>query len=475
MRIFKGDRTKLFFQSREARNTVGKRLGKIAKDMALRTTKAKFALAKMDETGASPDEEEMLLLEIDRYEVENSEVTLNDDYAPERYGVEVSCRVLWETLVIPSDITREADSDLSTGRGSQPSFQDMNFATLRKQDPRDPIPVLFQFSRDAPFDPRTLIIAYEEEGRVTPVVSDFDCFLMGTRDFPFKESMPEDQIELLDWCVSQIEWVLETQNVDDPSEWTSRWLQILKHAARNGFVYKMPKFGFGDPASYALIEAAVHRSKKTNGAVRHGPECFNYFFPQDLDDELLIIFPGEQRWRYVTVPELQDILIQKIRRGYTVPLNPKWILCDPGWINVFVELLKSKRPSVQASMNMWYPPNSGLRERIIEICKKYPYGFDSGLKCDESMSLAVQEYERFIILQRARHKLKGFMVLRNLHTICKERTEREQRALNIGKVVSARNVAKALKRQSIIRIEKETVESIRNAVLFDDGDFDSRK
>ena len=138
----------MFFQSREARNKVGKRLGETAKEMTLRTTKAKFALAKMDETEASPDEEEMLLQEIDRYEVDNAEVTLNDDYAPERYGVEVSCRVLWETLVIPSDISRKPDSDLNTGRGSQPSFQEMNFATLRKQDPRDPIPVLFQFSQN---------------------------------------------------------------------------------------------------------------------------------------------------------------------------------------------------------------------------------------------------------------------------------------------------------------------------------------
>lgn len=290
-------------------------------------------------------------------------------------------------------------------------------------------------------------------------------------DFSFKDDMAQNQIDLLDWCVSQIEWILENQ-ADVPESWTCKWLAILKHAAQNGFVPKMPPYGFGDPSSYALIEAAVIRSKKTNGAVRHGPECFNYFFPQDLDDELLVIFPGQQRWRYVNISELQTILIEKIREGFTVPLNPKWILCDPGWINVFIELLKSRRPSVQASMNMWFPRKSGLRERIIDISKRYPEGFHSAPFSDISMSLAVQEYERFLVLQRAKQKLRGFLVLQKLHRSCKERTanfEKQQRVITLTHVVSAKNVAKTLKRMSMVRIEKETVESIRDAVLFEEG------
>lgn len=383
----------------------------------MRVTKAKFLLAKNYKT----TDEEALIAEIDRYEVEDYNVVLCDKYAPGRYGIEVSCRVLWEGLVVPNDISWKPDN--STGRASQPAFQEMNFATLRKQDPNKAIPVLYQFSDDDPFDSRMLIMAYEEEGRVVPVVSDFDCFLIGSRDFSFKEEMADDQIELLDWCISQIEWILDNQS-DVPDSWTVKWLVILKNAAQNGFVFKMPPFGFGDPTSYALIEAAVNRSKKTNGAVRHGPECFNYFFPQDLDSNLLIIFPGEQRWKYVSISELQHILIDKIREGFTVPLNPKWILCDPGWIDVFIELLKSKRPSVQRSINMWFPPKSGLRERIIEICKRHPEGFRSAGYCDVSMSLAVQEYERFLVLQRAKRKIRGFLVLNRLHVSCKERNER---------------------------------------------------
>ena len=472
IRVLKSDRTKIFFKTVAARNAVGKLLGQTSKEMTLRVTKAKFALARMDENNDNSNEEAWIS-EIDRYEVDNAAITLNDNYAPDRYGIEVSCRVLWEALVVDYDISRT--SNMITGRASQPPFQDMNFATLRKQYKNSAIPVLYQFSDTDPFDPRMLIIAYEEEGNVTPVVSDFDCFLIGSRNFFFEEEMAEDQIELLDWCISQIEWILDNQT-DHPDSWTVKWLTILKHAAMNGFVPKMPPFGFGDPASYGIIEAAVNKSKKTNGAVRHGPECFNFFFPQDLDSELLIIYPGNQKWKYVSIPELQQILIEKIREGFTVPLNPKWILCDPGWINVFIELLKSRRPSVQSSMNIWFPAKSGLRERIISISKKHPNGFRSSPKCDNNMSLAVQEYERFLVLQRARRKLKGFFVMKNMHSAAKKRMEDQERerVLAVKNIVSAKNAARFLRRKSILRIENETLDSIQNAVLFD-GDESSHK
>ena len=472
IRVLKSDRTKIFFNSATARNAVGRLLGQKSKEMALRVAKAKFALAKMEETNDHSNEE-ACIEELDRYEVDNIEITLNDNYAPDRYGIEVSCRVLWEALVIETDISRE--SDMTTGRASQPPFQDMNFATLRKQYKNSAIPVLYQYSDTDPFDPRMLIIAYEEEGRVTPVVSDFDCFLIGSRNFFFEEEMAEDQIELLDWCISQIEWILDNQT-DLPGSWTVKWLTILKHAAINGFVPKMPPFGFGDPASYGLIEAAVNKSKQTNGAIRHGPECFNFFFPQDIDSELLIIF-GDEKFSYVSIPELQRIMIEKIREGFTVPLNPKWILCDPGWIDVFVELLKSRRPSVQSSMNVWFPIKSGLRERIISISKKHPHGFRSVPKCDANMSLAVQAYERFLVLQRARRKLRGFFIMKNLHTAAKKKIkdQEKERVIAVKDIVSAKNAARILKRQSIIRIEKETLDSIRNAVLFDGDQSDHEK
>ena len=45
--------------------------------------------------------------------------------------------------------------------------------------------------------------------------------------------------------------------------------------------------------------------------------------------------PGNVKWKYVNVPELQDILITKIGEGFTFPINPKWVLCDPVWRRLY--------------------------------------------------------------------------------------------------------------------------------------------
>ena len=55
--------------------------------------------------------------------------------------------------------------------------------------------------------------------------------------------------------------------------------QVLKREGEKGFHPELPPFGFGDPLSYRCIERAVKHVSHT-GAVRHGAECFNYYFPQ---------------------------------------------------------------------------------------------------------------------------------------------------------------------------------------------------
>jgi hypothetical protein len=110
---------------------------------------------------------------------------------------------------------------------------------------------------------------------------------------------------------------------------------------------------------------------ETSGAVRHGAESFNYYFPQDLDDEFLVISNdingNGQPWKYVGVEELQDFLLQKAENGYSFPLNPRWILVDPGWKELYDKLLQSENSHVKAAMDVWYPPESGLREQIDRI------------------------------------------------------------------------------------------------------------
>mmetsp|Transcript_23261 Transcript_23261/g.56125 ORF Transcript_23261/g.56125 Transcript_23261/m.56125 type:complete len:496 (-) Transcript_23261:36-1523(-) len=414
--ILKGDRTKIFFKTRDARDRVGEYLGSIAKELTLRVAQAKFALARMKlgcDSKSFLSEEFNYAVKTLSLELENPKVVQSDDYAPEMYFLEMPSRVLWKGLVEKKDISRRPESIFDTGRASQPAFQDMNFAALRRSpEPKEPLAVLYQKSEEDPFDARMLVMAYEEEGKVVPVVSDFDCFLIGSRDFSYEDHMCPEQVELLAWCVSQIEWILD--NHTGPESWTTRWLEVLKYAARNGFYPSMPRFGFGDPTSYSIIEASVQRSAKTCGAVRHGPECFNFFFPQELDDKFLIILPGSEMWKYVNEKELISLLREKIREGFTFPLNPKWILCDPGWISLFHDLLHSEHPSVQHSIDLWFPPESGLRERILDINLKYPNGFLQDDQVRISPSLAQEEYKRYLILQRARRKLRGLIYWRNI-------------------------------------------------------------
>ena len=138
------------------------------------------------------------------------------------------------------------------------------------------------------------------------------------------------------------------------------------------------------------------------------PECFNYFFPQELDEKFLIIFPGNEMWRYVDERELREILLDKIREGFAFPLNPKWLLCDPGWITLFRELLSSKHVSVKDSLDKWFPPESGLRERILDISRRFPDCFLDVNKGGESaVAEAEEEYKRYLILQRAKMKLRA--------------------------------------------------------------------
>lgn len=396
----------------------------MAKQLTMVIAKAKFSLARA-KIGRNAEqilaEELIYASKSTKFEVENPKVTSLDEYAPDLYGIEVSVRVLWEGLVVKRDISRAPDSIYDTGRASQPAFQDMNFGALRRRKENEPLPVLYQCSDD-PLDARMLVMAYEEEGKVLPVVSDFDCFLIGSRNYTYQDQMPEDQVDLLDWCVSQIEWILDNQT--EPESWTSKWLEILKNAARQNFYPQMPRFGFGDPTSYSMIEAAVSRSAKTCGAVRHGPECFNYFFPQDLDEEFLIIFPDNQLWKYVNAKELRSILREKIFEGFTFPLNPKWVLCDPGWISLFKQLISSRNPSVRNSVDLWFPPDSGLKERILEISKRHPTGFQSSEGSKEMDSeLAEQEYERYLVLQRAKKKMRGFLFWKHMLDDAREKGE----------------------------------------------------
>ncbi len=320
----------------------------------------------------------------------NDEAELEEDLIPSKlkcidkyarkqlFGLELSQRLFWKGYVMQQSIEREGSYD--TGRPSTPGFQDANNKTLKvalQLTPEPiPMPVVFQSDAGQPMKPQTLVMAYEENGTVTPVVSDFDGFLLGWRREAlwFGCNLPREQENLMMWCIEHIEQILDARTTTDT--WTVRWLEVLKQQALCGFIPEIPEYGFGDPKSYSIMEEAARRLIDT-GAVRHGSECFNYYFPQEIDDKFLIISDtlSPVPWKYVNVQELQALLSQKIAEGFVFPLNPKWILCDPGWKKLYDELMASDALYADLSKDVWYPPFSGVREKIEEIHKRHPNGF----------------------------------------------------------------------------------------------------
>jgi hypothetical protein len=310
----------------------------------------------------------------------------------------------------------------------------MNFRSLQNRAESDgcALPVVYQHesSNDDPMCPLSLLMAYEENGRILPVVSDFDCFLTGSKRVHFNEPLSGEQLDLVKWSVNKIKTILDTQAKEDPEtpllSWTKCWLKVLQEAAGKGFQPTMPKFGFGDPRSYSIMEQAVEQLQE-DGCVRHGAECFNYYFPQELDEHFLVIsklLPGNVPWAYMNVTELQEFLGERVDEGFTFPLNPKWVLCDPGWKRLYDKLLATENANVRDSMEIWYPQESGIRHEIEDIHKLYPNGFKRciGSPCqanassqeDEeenegsyAMDLAKLELKRYLAKQRARLKLRA--------------------------------------------------------------------
>jgi hypothetical protein len=371
---------RVYFTSYQSRDLVIEKLEHVTEEMMDLVAQAKEILTDKSADESSREEAKECLL----CDVSDPSIMILDDYAPSSYGIDVPARVFWMAFVARQDCTRKPGSQYDSGRPSTPAFQDMNLACLLAKPRKDsPRAVIYQNADPSdPMNPLELLMAYEEHGRVLPVVSDFDAFLVGTRRIcvsPEEGALPTDQLECLKWMVHQIGTILDGPT--RPEAWTNRWLEVLKIESRKGFHPDIPRFGFGDPKSYSIMQNAVSRLTG-DGAVRHGAECFNYYFPQELDDEFLVISDTFEPlpWKYMNASELKDFLSKRVDEGFTFPLNPKWLLCDPGWKRLYDKLLSSEKEEVQNSMKIWFPPESGIREKIEEIYSRNPDGFERGLR-----------------------------------------------------------------------------------------------
>ena len=385
-------KVRIFYRKCDVRDAAAKTTEEIAAEMANAVEEAKAVLDEdmsVHVEGCSDSEAErrMKWWDCDDFSVTRlEEYSKNKGWGPfaKAFGIEIPERLFWEAFVCRQDVTRPTGSIYDSGRKSEPAYQDMNFGSTRVWKKGTPRTVVWQHADpkkgQSPMDPRTLLVSYEENNHVLPVVSDFDCFLVGTRGVSFENPVPDEQVEMLTWCVDNIEGILDTPCKDG---WSKRWLNVLR--TKPAGLAPMPPYGYGDPKTYSIMECAVGRLGDS-GAVRHGAECFNYYFPQDLDDELLIIDgdapAGEVPWKYVSKDELKEFLIEKISKGYAFPLNPKWIMCDHGWKDVYDKLLSSKKSNVQEALDCWYPLTSGIRERIESIHSRHPEGFGEANKSD---------------------------------------------------------------------------------------------
>lgn len=375
----KGGRVRIFFcnrarQSKKNRDSAVLRLRKLAREM---TDTVTFAKEKLKEDNLSPsvkkDAEETSLA----WELSDPSVKLIDDYKPSIFGLEVPMRVLWEGMYVRQDISRSKGSEFDTGRPSRPNFQDDNIATLLKE-PKDglPRPVLYQMTDDSnALNPFNLLMAYEENSRVLPVVSDFDCFVLGSKGLKYDQPLSAENLDVMKQGISGIEDILSDKS--NKESWVVQWIDLKK---RKKFNPTIPKFGFGDPVSYDVMGNACDRLIR-NGAVRHGSESFNYGFPQDLDEDFLVIsnsdgvLSGKQKWQKMSADEVRDFLDKQIDNGYTFPLNPRWVLAEKGWKKLYDKFLNSTDPLVKMAYDVWYPEANGIREQMRSVSEKFPNGF----------------------------------------------------------------------------------------------------
>lgn len=68
-------------------------------------------------------------------------------------------------------------------------------------------------------------------------------------------------------------------------------------------------------------------------------------------------------------------MFDRVADGYTFPLNPIWVVRDPGWYVIY-QALKGSPPAAQ-SLEAWYPNDSSIDERIEKLHREYPDGFEA--------------------------------------------------------------------------------------------------
>jgi len=309
-------------------------------------------------------------------EIAVAQIFLIHTYEPTSFGLDIPEAVVREAYIMKPDLSPIVGWE--TGRASVPQFMDMNLHGVRG----DSLPrvVLLQHDLSDPMNPHGLLIAYAEAA-VKPVCSDFDTFTVGSKGMKY-EALPPDQVALVHWELDQTEHILKIAP-SDPTGWTGQWLAVIDAAEAQGFHPNYPsRFGFGETTSTRLVGDVVNATASC-GAVRHGAECFNFWFPQEMDKEYLIVWDqltdagwepgkgGKLPWMAANEADLRTFLIERAREGYSFPMNPVWPVRNPPWYDVLAA--QQKNSETRENLTKWIAPD--VIAKIEKLHSAYPSGF----------------------------------------------------------------------------------------------------
>jgi hypothetical protein len=369
-----------------------------------------------------------------------------DSYTPNSFGLDLPEPVVREAYIMIPDLSEVFGWE--TGRRSEPFSMDMNLHASRGETGKVPEVVCFQWDELDALNPRGLLVAYAEGGsQVMPVVSDFDTFTVASKGMTYKQ-LPDEQAMLMLWSLEHTEAILGSR---DHNPWTSRWIEVIRHENERGFHPQLPLYGFGDPTSYEMIGNVVVATQKC-GAVRHGAECFNYWFPQELDEEFLVVWNqfGKTPWKYFTEPQLQEFLLDRIKDGYAFPINPVWCVRDAGWYDVLRALRESDEG--KKVLATWFLPHLRILERVDLLHELYPDGFVQGAVGDKAIAKVLhhskamtRQPEVQTVVENTKKNLFRTSGPRKTLTNFKEGIQHKTSAFGLGFAAGARKTLKNIR------------------------------
>ena len=180
---------RVYYASAEVRDRARAELARVLAEMTEVVRGAKAALAAERDSGVALDDEvrEGHLHYATKWGMLDPTIYDLDEAG---HGLLMPERLMWEASVMRRSIAHPPGFE--TGRPSMPDYMDLNLHATRYFDPEQPRAVVYQLDVEAPLNPRSLLVAYEEE-QVLPVASDFDAFLFGSKGVEYP-TVPRDQV-----------------------------------------------------------------------------------------------------------------------------------------------------------------------------------------------------------------------------------------------------------------------------------------